>query len=79
MPRRRTWTWPGTTAGAQALRRHGDERRLAILVATVAYLEARSPMCFLLEPRARQPAEFAGIPGEDPFLGVGGGGWDVWA
>ena len=32
----------GMTARAQALRRHGDERRLATLVATVAYLEARS-------------------------------------
>jgi hypothetical protein len=32
----------GMTARAQALRRHGTERRLATLVATVAYLEARS-------------------------------------
>lgn len=32
----------GMTARAQALRRHGDPRRLATLVATVAYLEARS-------------------------------------
>jgi TnpA family transposase len=32
----------GMTARAQALRRHGAERRLATLVATVAYLEARS-------------------------------------
>jgi Domain of unknown function (DUF4158) len=30
------------TARAQALRRHGTERRLATLLATVAYLEARS-------------------------------------
>ena len=29
-------------ARAQALRRHGTERRLATLLATVAYLEARS-------------------------------------
>ena len=32
----------GMSARAQALRRHGTERRLATLVATVAYLEARS-------------------------------------
>lgn len=32
----------GMTARAQALRRHGDPRKLATLVATVAYLEARS-------------------------------------
>jgi uncharacterized protein DUF4158 len=32
----------GITARAQALRRHSTERRLATLVATVAYLEARS-------------------------------------
>jgi hypothetical protein len=32
----------GMSARAQALRRHGTERRLATLLATVAYLEARS-------------------------------------
>ena len=32
----------GMSARAQALRRHGTQRRLAILLATVAYLEARS-------------------------------------
>ena len=32
----------GMSARAQALRRLGDERKLATLVATVAYLEARS-------------------------------------
>jgi len=32
----------GMSARAQALRRHGDERKLATLAATVAYLEARS-------------------------------------
>ena len=32
----------GMSARSQALRRHGTERRLATLVATVAYLEARS-------------------------------------
>ncbi len=32
----------GMSARAQALRRHGSERRLATLLATVAYLEARS-------------------------------------
>jgi len=32
----------GMAARAQALRRHGTERRLATLLATVAYLEARS-------------------------------------
>lgn len=39
-----SWSWPGTAwrRRAQALRRHGNERRLATLVATVAYLEARS-------------------------------------
>jgi hypothetical protein len=59
--------YDGRRPGAAAAR-----RRLAILVATVAYLEARSPRCFLLELRSRQPAEFAGISGEDPFPGVGG-------
>ncbi|HEX6522369.1 MAG TPA: hypothetical protein VF070_20530 [Streptosporangiaceae bacterium] len=32
----------GMTARAQALRRYGDPRKLATLVATAAYLEARS-------------------------------------
>jgi hypothetical protein len=44
VPRRRVTDLArhGMTARAQALRRHGGTRRLATLVATVAYLEARS-------------------------------------